>query len=155
MFIRCYRRCCICSANYCKFCLISLLVLLVDVRALFLVMWPLSWYQFCVSLPQEVMTVGLVLFLQVLTLLSVLHCLPPAGRVESVFSNSVFSAAVRRPTPLSPSLSIFPELFHKKQVTYNTPSSLRSRLCVSVCVSVLFTSLPGLPLLTKVRRGRV
>ena len=68
MFIRCYRRCCICSANYCKFCLISLLVLLVDVRALFLVMWPLSWYQFCVSLPLEVRTIGLVLFLQVLTL---------------------------------------------------------------------------------------
>ena len=31
--------------------------------ALFLVMWPLSWYQFCVSLPPEVRTVGLVLFL--------------------------------------------------------------------------------------------
>ena len=43
-------------------------------QALFLVMWPLSWYQFCVSLPLEVRTVGLVLFLQVLTLLSVLHC---------------------------------------------------------------------------------
>ena len=59
-------------------------------------MWPLSWYQFCVSLPQEVRTVGLVLFLQVLTLLSVLRCLPPAGHVEPVFSDSVFSAAVRR-----------------------------------------------------------
>ena len=59
-------------------------------------MWPLSWYQFCVSLPLEVRTVGLVLFLQVLTLLSVLHCLPPAGHVEPVFSDSVFSAAVRR-----------------------------------------------------------
>ena len=59
-------------------------------------MWPLSWYQFCVSLPLEVRTVGLVLFLQVLTLFSVLHCLPPAGHVESVFSDSVFSAAVRR-----------------------------------------------------------
>ena len=59
-------------------------------------MWPLSWYQFCVSLPLEVRTVGLVLFLQVLTLLSVLHCLPPAGHVEPVFSNSVFSAAVLR-----------------------------------------------------------
>ena len=58
-------------------------------------MWPLSWYQFCVSLPLEVRTVGLVLFLQVLTLFSVLHCLPPAGHVESVFSDSVFSAAVR------------------------------------------------------------
>ena len=54
-------------------------------------MWPLSWYQFCVSLPLEVRTVGLVL-----TLLSVLHCLPPAGHVEPVFSDSVFSAAVRR-----------------------------------------------------------
>ena len=54
------------------------------------------WYQFCVSLPLEVRTVGLVLFLQVLTLLSVLHCLPPAGHVEPVFSDSVFSAAVRR-----------------------------------------------------------
>ena len=64
--------------------------------ALFLVMWPLSWYQFCVSLPLEVRTVALVLFLQVLTLLSVLHCLPPAGHVEPVFSDSVFSAAVRR-----------------------------------------------------------
>ena len=31
-------------------------------------MWPLSWYQFSVSLPLEVRTVGLVLFLQVLTL---------------------------------------------------------------------------------------
>ena len=102
MFIRCYRRCCICSANYCKFCLISLLVLLVDVRALFLVMWPLSWYQFCVSLPQEVRTVGLVLFLQVLTLLSVLHRLPPAGHVEPVFSDSVFSATQRRKCCLPP-----------------------------------------------------
>ena len=37
----------------------------------------------------------LVLFLQVLTLLSVLHCLPPAGHVEPVFSDIVFSAAVR------------------------------------------------------------
>ena len=64
--------------------------------ALFLVMWPLSWYQFCVSLPLEVRTVGLVLFLQVLTLLSVLHCLPPAGHVEPVFSDTVLSAAVRR-----------------------------------------------------------
>ena len=59
--------------------------------ALFLVIWPLSCYQFCVSLPLEVRIVGLVLFLQVLTLLSVLHCLPPAGHVESVFS-----AAMRR-----------------------------------------------------------
>ena len=42
--------------------------------ALFLMMWPVSWYKFCVSLPLEVRTVGLVLFLQVLTLLSVLHC---------------------------------------------------------------------------------
>ena len=58
-------------------------------------MWPLSWYQFCVSLPLEVRTVG-VLFLPVLTLLSVLHCLPPAGHVEPVFSDSVFSAAVCR-----------------------------------------------------------
>ena len=41
-------------------------------------------------------TVSLVLFLKVLTLLSVLHCLPPAGHVETVFSDSVFSAAVRR-----------------------------------------------------------
>ena len=38
----------------------------------------------------------LVLFLQVLALLSVLHCLPPAGHVEPVFSDNVFSAAVRR-----------------------------------------------------------
>ena len=96
VFTRSYRRCCICSANYCKFRLISLLVWLVDVIALFLVMWPLSWYQFCVSLPLEVRTVGLVLFLQVLTLLSVLHCLPPAGHVEPVFSDRVFTAAVRR-----------------------------------------------------------
>ena len=59
-------------------------------------MWPLSWYQFCVLLPLEVRTVGLVLFLQVLTLLSVLHYLPPAGHVEPVFSDSVFTAAVRR-----------------------------------------------------------
>ena len=44
VFTRPYRHCCICSANYCKFCLISLLVWLVDVIALFLVMWPLSWY---------------------------------------------------------------------------------------------------------------
>ena len=58
-------------------------------------MWPLSWYQFCVSLPLEVRTVGLVLFMPVLTLLSVLHCLP-AGHAEPVFSDSVFSAAVRR-----------------------------------------------------------
>ena len=96
VFTRPYRRCCICSANYCKFRLISLLVWLVDVIALFLVMWPLSWYQFCVSLPLEVRTVGLVPFLQVLTLLSVLHYLPPAGHVEPVFSDSVFTAAVRR-----------------------------------------------------------
>ena len=59
-------------------------------------MWPLSWYLFCVSLPLEVRTVGLVLFLQVLTLLSVLHCLPPAGHVEPVFGDSAFNAAVRR-----------------------------------------------------------
>ena len=96
VFTRPHRRCCIRSANYCKFLMISLLVCLVDVIALFLVMWPLSWYQFCVSLPLEVRTVGLVLFLQVLTLLSVLHCLPPAGHVEPVFSDSTFSAAVRR-----------------------------------------------------------
>ena len=51
---------------------------------------PLSWYQFCVLLPLEVRTVGLVPFLQVLTPLSVLHCLPPAGHVEPVFSDSVF-----------------------------------------------------------------
>ena len=48
------------------------------------------------SLPLEVRTVGLVLFLQVLTLVSVLHCLTPAGHVEPVFSDGVFSAAVRR-----------------------------------------------------------
>ena len=94
VFTRPYMRCCICSANYCKFHWISLLVWLVDMIALFLVMWPLSWYQFCVSLPLEVRTVGLVLFLQVLTLLSVLHCLPPASHVEPVFSDKVFSAAV-------------------------------------------------------------
>ena len=47
------------------------------------------------SFPLEVRTVSLVLFLKVLTLLSVLHCLPPAGHVETVFSDSVFSAAVR------------------------------------------------------------
>ena len=58
-------------------------------------MWPSSWYQFCVSLPLEVRTVGLVLFLQVLTLLSVKHCLPSAGHVEPVFVESVFTAAVR------------------------------------------------------------
>ena len=44
----------------------------------------------------EARTFGLVLFLPVLTLLSVLHCLPPAGHVEPVFSDSVFSAAMRR-----------------------------------------------------------
>ena len=70
---------------------LSWLVSSFDVIALSLVMW----YQFCVSLPLEVRTVGLVLFLQVLTLFSVLHCLPTAGHVESVFSDSVFSAAVR------------------------------------------------------------
>ena len=59
MFTRPHRRCCNCSANYCKFLLNSLLILLVDVIALFLVTWPLSWYQFCVSLPLEVWTVGL------------------------------------------------------------------------------------------------
>ena len=64
--------------------------------ALFLVMWPLSRYQFCGSFPLEVRTVGLVLFLQVLTLLSVLHCLPPAGHVDPVFGDNGFSAAVRR-----------------------------------------------------------
>ena len=58
-------------------------------------MWPSSWYQFCVSLPLEVRTVGLVLFLQVLTLLSVKHCLPSAGHAEPVFGESVFTAAVR------------------------------------------------------------
>ena len=46
------------------------------------------------SLPLEVRVVGLVLFLQVLTLLSVLHCLPPAGHVELVFSDIVSSAAM-------------------------------------------------------------
>ena len=61
--------------------------------ALFLVMWPLSWYQFRVSLHWKR---GLVLFLPVLTLLSVLHCLPPASHVEPVFSDSVFTAAMRR-----------------------------------------------------------
>ena len=86
MFTHRRGRCCICSANYCKFRLITLLVWLVDVIALFFVMRPLSWYQFCVLLPLEVRTVGLVLFLQVLALLSVLHCLPPAGHVEPVFS---------------------------------------------------------------------
>ena len=45
-------------------------------------MWPLSWYQFCVSLLLEVRTVGLVLFLQILIVLFVLHCLPTAGHVE-------------------------------------------------------------------------
>ena len=59
-------------------------------------MWPLSLYQFCVSLPLEVRTVRLALFLQVPVLLSVLHRLTPAGHVEPVFSDSVFSAAVRR-----------------------------------------------------------
>ena len=59
-------------------------------------MWPLPWYQFCGSLPLEVRTAGLVLFLQVLTLLSVLYCLPPASHFEPVFSDSMFSAAVRR-----------------------------------------------------------
>ena len=93
MFTHRRGRCCICSANYCKFRLITLLVWLVDVIALFFVMRPLSWYQFCVLLPLEVRTVGLVLFLQVLALLSVLHCLPPAGHVEPVFSVSVFSVA--------------------------------------------------------------
>ena len=63
--------------------------------ALFLVMWPLSWYQFCLSLPLEVRTVGIALFLQILTLRSVLHYFPPAGHVEPVFSDSTFSAAVR------------------------------------------------------------
>ena len=48
------------------------------------------------TLPLDVRTVGLVLFLQVLTLVSVLHCLPPAGHIEPVFSDSVFSASVRR-----------------------------------------------------------
>ena len=93
VFTHRHSRCCICSANYCKFRLITLLVWLVDVIALFLVMWPLSWYQFCVSFPLELRTGGLVLFLQVPTLLSVLHCLPPAGHVEPVFSDSVFSVA--------------------------------------------------------------
>ena len=45
--------------------------------ALFLMMRPLSWYQFCVSLPLEVRTVGLVLFLQVLTLLFYTGCRQP------------------------------------------------------------------------------
>ena len=49
-----------------------------------------------VPVPLEVRTVGLVLYLQVLTLLSVLHCLPPVGHAEPVFSDSLFSAAVRR-----------------------------------------------------------
>ena len=88
------RHCCICSAKYCKFHLISLLVWLADMTALFLMMCPLSWYQFCVSLTLEGRTVSLVLFLQVLTPLSVLHCLPPAGLVDPVFSDNTFSAAV-------------------------------------------------------------
>ena len=48
------------------------------------------------SLPLEVKAVGFVLFLQVMTLVCVLHCLPLAGHVEPVFSDSVFGAAVRR-----------------------------------------------------------
>ena len=48
------------------------------------------------SLPLEVKAVGFVLFLQVMTLACVLHCLPLAGHVEPVFSDSVFGAAVRR-----------------------------------------------------------
>ena len=52
-------------------------------------------YQFCVSLRLEVETVGLVLFLQVLTLLSAKHCLPSAGHVEPVFGEGEFTAAVR------------------------------------------------------------
>ena len=48
------------------------------------------------SLPLEVRAIGLALFLQVPVQLSVLHCLTPAVHVEPVFSDSVFSAAVRR-----------------------------------------------------------
>ena len=69
--------------------------MIADVIALCLVMWPLSWYLFGVSLPLEVRTLGLVLFLQVLTLLSVLHCLPPAGHVEPVFM-TVTALSVQR-----------------------------------------------------------
>ena len=79
VFTRPHRWCCICSANYYNYFLISLLVWLDDVKALLLVMWPLSWYKFSVSLPRplEVSIVGIGLFLQALCLLSVVHCLPP------------------------------------------------------------------------------
>ena len=58
------------------------------------------------------MRAGLVLCLQVLTLLSVLHCLSTAGHVESVFSDSVFSAAVRR------NKDELPETTSEKKVLY-------------------------------------
>ena len=95
VFMRPHRRCCTCSSNYRVFLLIGVFVWLVAVTALFLVKWPSSWYQFCVSLPLGVRTVGLVLFLKVLTLLSVRHCFPSASHVESLFSESEFTAAVR------------------------------------------------------------
>ena len=95
VFMRPHRRCCTCSSNYRVFLLIGVFVWLVAVTALFLVKWPSSWYQFCVSLPLGVRTVGLVLFLKVLTLLSVRRCFPSASHVESLFSESEFTAAVR------------------------------------------------------------
>ena len=52
-------------------------------------MWPSFWYNFCATLPLEMRTVGLVLFL-----LSVLYCLP-AGRA----ADQVFSPAVRPNCP--------------------------------------------------------
>ena len=61
VFTRPHRRSCSCSANYRPFSL-DWCLWLVDVTALFLVMWLSLWYQFCVSLSLEVRTVGLVLF---------------------------------------------------------------------------------------------
>ena len=49
-------------------------------------MWPSFWCHFGATLPLEMRTVGLVLFLQAFALLSVLCCLPAVRPSDQVFS---------------------------------------------------------------------
>ena len=56
-------------------------------------MLPSSWYQFCLRLPLEVRIIGVVLFLQVLTLVSVLHYLSPVGLTDRACCDDVFTTA--------------------------------------------------------------
>ena len=69
-------------------------------------MWPSFWYHFCATLPLEMRTVGLVLFLQAFALLSVLYCLPAVKPSDQAFSPTVqpmfSSVSVDRMPPLPP-----------------------------------------------------